>query len=624
MRDITRLLRRAARREAFNRLLNLWALSVIVITVVLLVALLTERLLALEVRWMMLIGILAAIGCVVPLVWTIARWPSRLHVAEILDERGQLRTTLSTAVDVEHEDDAWSRAVLDHARGVSQRVSVRTTLPIGLPRRLRGAVLAPLALLVAHFALPQFDLLARDASAQDLREQQDEIEEALSQAEDARKTIETAVETLGLDDTTPDVPQPAGAEADKPESPEAIRKAAIRDLTELGERLREMRSGTRGETLDTLEQRLRRLRTSGDGPLDEMMRSLQRGEISDAREQLRSVIDDLDMDSLSPEQRQRLSEQLESLAEQLGKLAQQQDQLDNQLREMGINPSDGQNPMSVQDAIEQAQGLTQEQRERLMNQLQSMQQTQSLLQQMQQAAQNACESNRQSQNSSQMNQRQPGEQGPQSQPGEPGPPGQQGQPGEQQGQPGQQGQSGGSGLSPQDAMQQLDDALAQMEMLQQEIQMLDAAQQEVWGQMSDLSSSLGEDPNPGDVDMLQLWDRQGTPRGRGSGGAPEGARREAQFSLTRQRAIGQDHGGATIASRFVQGEQVRGESTAEFREVVQASAENASEAIESQRIPREYHDVIKHYFGRLEGKVDPESQTQDTSPSDEESDPNEQ
>ncbi|MHC4976640.1 MAG: hypothetical protein ACYTF7_08550 [Planctomycetota bacterium] len=606
MQNISRLIKHAAIRTAINRLLAGWVLSAIAVSGVVLLAIIADRLFVLDIPWRTGLIVVASIGFGAPVVWVLVRWPTRMRVAQDLDERAGLRSTLSTALSVSTSEDPWSHAVVDHATSLSSRVSARAALPLRPPRRWEIALMAPAVLLAAHLAIPQLDLLGRQARADDILEEQEEIVEAQSQANEARKTIESTVESLGINELDDQQASTEPSELNKPESPESIRKAAIRDLTELGERLRQIRSDTKGESLDDLERRLRELRTSGDGPLDEMMRALQRGNIGDAREKLQGVMEGLDSSELDDEYRERLQEQLESLANQMGQLATKQEEFSRQLSDAGLQPlSPGdlaKNPMAMQQAIQNAEGLSQEQRDQLMQQMQSLQQTNSLLDQMQQAAQSAQQCMNPSQGSQQ------GQQSQQSQQGQQG----------QQGQASQQSQSqSSSGMSPQEGMQQLDDALAQMEMLQQEMQMLDAAQQDVWGQMSELSGALGEDPSSGSVNMLELWDRRGPPQGRGSGGAPEGAAQQAPFSLDKQRAIGKDHGGPAIATRYVEGEQVRGESTAEFREVVQASAENASEAIESQRIPREYHDVIKHYFGRLESKVDPESPAEDEPATDE-------
>ena len=54
---------------------------------------------------------------------------------------------------------------------------------------------------------------------------------------------------------------------------------------------------------------------------------------------------------------------------------------------------------------------------------------------------------------------------------------------------------------------------------------------------------------------------------------------------------------------LLHGEQVKGESVAEFTQAVEAGQQEAADAMDEQQIPREYHDAVKHYFGRLAEKV---------------------
>ena len=51
---------------------------------------------------------------------------------------------------------------------------------------------------------------------------------------------------------------------------------------------------------------------------------------------------------------------------------------------------------------------------------------------------------------------------------------------------------------------------------------------------------------------------------------------------------------------MVQGSQIKGESTAAFSDAIQSATTEASEAIETKRIPREYESAVQSYFGRLD------------------------
>jgi hypothetical protein len=104
--------------------------------------------------------------------------------------------------------------------------------------------------------------------------------------------------------------------------------------------------------------------------------------------------------------------------------------------------------------------------------------------------------------------------------------------------------------------------------------------------------------------------RQGSSnnRGQGSGGPGQGngASPEAEavdFTVEKNKAKVKTNQGPIIGTRLVYGQQVKGESKAEFSEAVAVSSAAAAEAVESQQVPRELHNAVKHYFGTLEGKV---------------------
>lgn len=89
----------------------------------------------------------------------------------------------------------------------------------------------------------------------------------------------------------------------------------------------------------------------------------------------------------------------------------------------------------------------------------------------------------------------------------------------------------------------------------------------------------------------------------GFGGTPEiGATPRdttEQFTIRKERSIGEQPDGPIIASTLVDGPQIIGESRAEFVQAVEAAEQVASEAIDSQQIPRDRQELVKRYFGNL-------------------------
>jgi DNA repair exonuclease SbcCD ATPase subunit len=60
-------------------------------------------------------------------------------------------------------------------------------------------------------------------------------------------------------------------------------------------------------------------------------------------------------------------------------------------------------------------------------------------------------------------------------------------------------------------------------------------------------------------------------------------------------------GGTIIGQMLVDGQQVRGEATAEVRDAVSSAQRDATDAIERHEVPRQYHGVVREYFYRLAG-----------------------
>ena len=62
--------------------------------------------------------------------------------------------------------------------------------------------------------------------------------------------------------------------------------------------------------------------------------------------------------------------------------------------------------------------------------------------------------------------------------------------------------------------------------------------------------------------------------------------------------------GDIIARQFIDGPQIVGESTAQFRQVAAAVKEGYDEAQSEDQLPRKYSDTHKHYFGELARQVE--------------------
>lgn len=568
MNDIRRVLRQAAWRVwlmALGRALTFAATVVLSGIILLRIA---QQLFLLTLPWQE-IAVWSAVGGVLAAVlWTIFTRADRAAVARRVDEGADLREALSTALCIERSDDPWSRAALESAAERARTVQVRQAVPMQAPRFWPVPLALALSLVVVWIAVQPIDLFGAGAVAQQKEEQQRQMEQARFEVESATQKLEEMLAKLdaGLDEA-----DDAG-EADKPEAttPDEVRRDAIRKLTSLKDRLEELRNSEKAQALETLEKQLRQLRTPGEGPLTELANHLARADFSQAAEELQKLMEKLESSGMTPEQKEQLAQQLEKLAEQLQKLADERKELEDALQKAGLDKSLAGDPQALKEALEKSENLTQEQKE----QLQKMAEAASQACQMCQNMGGAMEAMSKSMSESGM-----GEQG-------------------------------------MDAMEALMNELGQLEQMAQELDMADAAAAKCRIQLSKLSE-FAQCNNPGMGEFAQGLGLEGTcpwasgssqqqgmgagGPGRGQGGAPGST--EADFAMEKKKVKSPNLGGPIVSQIMIQGEQVRGESKAEFAAAVAAAEQRASEEIVSNVIPREYHDAVKHYFGRLQAKA---------------------
>src|SRR5436190_6847616 len=84
--------------------------------------------------WFRLFAGVAGLAVLAALVWSGVRRARTIAVARALDERANLRESLSTALCVARSEDPWARVVVETARQKAVSVKVRQAIPITPPR----------------------------------------------------------------------------------------------------------------------------------------------------------------------------------------------------------------------------------------------------------------------------------------------------------------------------------------------------------------------------------------------------------------------------------------------------------------------------------------------------------
>jgi|GEM_PF-358800 len=506
------------------------------------------------------------------LVWAIARRPKPLAVARRVDEGANLRESLSTAIYVSRQSDSWSKATIESASRLARGVNVGQAVPIQPPRFWPVVVAMGLSFAVIFLALPKLDVMGWFASSVAEKKKEVEIINVKRESEERLKKVEELTAKI------PSIEKEKvleGAASDKPEpkTAEEVRKATVALLSKKAEQLEELRTGVQAQKLDAMQAQLKQLKQPGT-ETSELTKALAKGDFSAAKAALEKVKDKLSSDSnMSAADKQKMAEQLGKLGEQMKQLAQDQKAMEKVLEQAGIPKEALASKEAMQKALEKNQNLSPEQKEAMQKMAEGGMECKDGMSAMAEAMSEMSKAGK-------------------------------------SGEPGEPGEKGG---------QQMSEQLSQMESLSQEMEMAEAAMSECKSAMAQMgkdgdTKGMGECNGMGEGDSkgsasTKPWssgwnEAMGNGRGGpglGQGGNPGESR--ADFSTEKRKSIGAKGDGPIVSSKLVEGESIRGESRAAFSQAVTAADQNATEAIENNLIPREYHDAIKSYFGRLKGKA---------------------
>lgn len=547
------------------------------------VATLLDRLLGVAINWKLSLWVSCSIAFAAAFFWSIAKRHREIAAARVLDERAGLRESLSTALCVEKSDDSWAKAVVLSAEEKARNLRVAHAIPIEAPQRWYVPVFAALCVGILWMSLPRYDLLGLFAKRHEAQDHQQEIVQVKTEVKAKEDKLAEMLAKAGVELKKDSQDDAAGKPANEI-NPDEIRRAAVKKLTDVNDRLNQLQSGERQQQLKSLQDQLKQLKQPGPGPLQELSRNLAKGDFSKAQENLAELQKKLEDSSLSPQEKEQVKAQLDGLAKQLKDQASKQEELKNLMQQAGLDKKTAeqlakqaaQNPEAVKKALEQMKNMSPEQQKKLLESAMAM-------------SKSMGQCDNMSQSMSQMAQSMSKE---------------------------------GMSQAGKQAMQQLSQQMSEMEQMAQEARTLQAAASEAQQQLKEMGGKCeaegecdgcknGGDCKGGNCKNVKngLWREGDTNRngggsggpGRGDGKSPE--QQAADYRTEKRKANSNTQGGPIIGTRLVYGEQVRGESAAEFASAVETAKGSAAEALEAMRVPREYQEAVKTYFGTLEKKA---------------------
>lgn len=491
-------------------------------------------------------------GVVVSLVYLVLTREDATTAAVRLDEAAGLRERISSGRYCEVSDDPFAQAVRADAENVAASITVRQHVRLRAPDALlwTGGTLVLAALM---FLVP-VGVLASDSTVQQTRQ----VAEMRQTAATVERNLDPVVEMFQSNPALKDLEEQAGELKQEPNSkltrPMDLERDTVKKLDNLADAVKQKRAESRFNDAQAMRKALRGLKvpTDSKAPTQKLSKALTQGDFQTAREEIKALKEQLATleHEEDKEMVQKLGKQLKELSEQLDELAKNKE-LRQKLSQAGVDPEQVDrllNNLKKEDLEQvkkqlQEQGLSQQKIQQLAQQLQQQQSRGSQCKQLSKAM------------------------------------GQAGQCG--------QGQLGEAiaGLS------MADQQLSDLEQLEQEMNQLDAAMSQLQAAKNGCQGNCGEQGKAqGKGGMGQL--------GRGRGGLASEAQTDVGFK--KERAKVHTGKGSIIGQFLIEGEQVKGDVSKEFVEVVTAAEREASDAVSRDRVPRQYQKAVKDYFSNVQ------------------------
>ncbi len=360
MHELELQVRRARRRLTVERFLRaaVWCLTVGLSLALGLVLLDKFRPLGLDPRIWPVAG--AGMGCLVALVWALARRATAVDAACEIDRRFGLRERVSSVLllsEADRQSPAGQALAADAAQRVA-RVEVPEMFRVSVPR-WSWLPLVPAAgvLIVATMLQPSQPARAsvqlRPAGEQ-VKKSTDKLREKLAER---RKQLDRA----GLKDAEELVTKLEQGTAELSKQNELDRKQTLVKLNNLAQDLARRREQLGGA--ERLRQQLNQMRGFERGPADRLSQAMRQGDYRQALRELDKLKEQLEKGQLDEASKSQLAKQVEQLAEKLNQLAEAEKKQRQELEQaIAQKRSEGKND-EADDLQKQLERLSERQRQ---------------------------------------------------------------------------------------------------------------------------------------------------------------------------------------------------------------------------------------------------------------------
>ena len=584
MSEITRVVAAAGRRLFFMRFVAALAVAATAALSIAGVARILDKTLVYQPNWLILSFALAGLALAVAAVYAAMGSPPRVTVAQQVDDGAGLRDSLSTAMAMSSSSDAWARNVIDGAARAAAGVNIKQALPWQTPRHAWSPLIAGLCVLVLWF-MPVPDVFGKRTVIAKQLDDEKKIEEAQAQAKAAESKVLEPLKKIAPDLLKGDVKEDDKVETPKPKTADDFRRNSIKKLTNISQKIEQMMGGADAQKTQITQDMLRQLRSPVNGPISGMSKELAKGNFTAAQQELQKALESLASGTMSEADKQTMKEQLKNVAEQMKQLAETKKELENKLAQAGMDPKLAGDPAKLAEAMAKNDGMSQQQKDAMVNAAQAQQAAGENMAAMAQAMQQMAQGM------------------------------------------GQQGMDQQGSQAAQQAMNQMQ----QMEGMMQDAKGMQAAMAEAKFQLAQMGEKTGgqcdnmgdcegglsagnkSGQNPGQGNgQFKMGDTSGKGGGQGGPGQGDGGGRgeePAEEKWQQRKAKTQLGQGPIIASTFIEGDSIKNDAKAQFGELVEAATKDAQDAIESKGIEKPFQKQFKFFIGSMQGTKGDASKT---------------
>lgn len=520
------------------------------------------------------------------IVWLLLTRDSAQRAATALDEAAGLKERVSTGLMVNDTTDPFAQAVKADAERAIAGLSARKFIPVRWAKSLSFSA-AMLVIAALSLLIPEMDVLRRkesQAQAAAQRQAIKQVQQAVAKPVEAMKKILEA---------NPDLVQPelkdleAALKKDEPRDASALRREAVKTIDKLSEALKDKLNSDRFNALKETKKRLGKLGEPADAKSEvgKLQEALSKGEFEEAQDQVKKMQEELSKRTkegkADPQKTAELQKQLDQLAESIQKMAQDKQSV-QELKNMGLSEQEAKKMLQelAKKSPEELKQIAKDLAQRLKDKGVTEQQMKDLMEKMQQKqkASEQCQK--------------------------------MGQCMKQAAQKMKEG-------DPESAKQELDKAgeqLSEMEQMEQSLNEMESQLSELQKQRDDMSEQQ-EEEQEGEGECKQCdgkgFGKDGKPcpgckkpgQGMGGGGPGEGHRERGdpgdhQFKNEKAKTKSNPKG-RIIGEQYVKGTQLKGKSSAELEEAAAAAEQDATDALNKDRVPMRYRNAVKKYFDRL-------------------------